>query len=337
MGEPADTTNRPGGDMLTDTQRADSMTDEMLLHNGVPDNGETSSSAAMAAKPHTGANSLPEMISKLKNEVRLASLEANAAEEDHETTQMYHERVDWVFIRKRFLDNGIRVPEGVQMEADAWKAALRQAESRLKDANKALETLRKNLSKAELAFEMGMPLPKETELAIVNNITPQSGTKQRLDVSEKTLRATGPPKRSKNKPESFVDSFDKLIPSHWQSMITQAGEQHKQQTPNDPSTLLTLRAVYEVIDELVDEGKLQRGKDIDMDENGWPAVYEYGFAPSRSRASGRPAFEDLTPHQKLGLLTLSKFDARVPRLQQLNPPAPEQQTNDQSAKKPAAP
>lgn len=129
----------------------------------------------------------------------------------------------------------------------------------------------------------------------------------------------------RNDPESFVDSFDKLVPSYWQTMVTEAGEHQKQQVPSDPSTLLTLRAVYEVIDGLVAKGKLQRGKYSEMDENGWPKLCDGSPVPSQSRTA---LIESPSPRQKLGLFSLSSFDTRVPPYL-INSSVPSQQRSPQ--------
>ncbi|KAK7958558.1 hypothetical protein PG988_013406 [Apiospora saccharicola] len=161
--------------------------------------------------------------------------------------------------------------ESARMEADASAAAMHQARSKLKDAEKKLDTLRKKLDEAEK--EMGMPLPHDPNPENPNGVSQNSGTQRHAHTFEKTLDAATAPKRNRKYPETFVGSFDKLVSSHWQSMITQAGEHHKQQVPNDPSTLLTLRAVYEVIDKLVEEGTLKRGVQLDLDKKAGPKRY----------------------------------------------------------------
>ncbi|KAK7927394.1 hypothetical protein PG985_004392 [Apiospora marii] len=227
-----------------------------------------------------------------------------------------HESVDWGSILKRFTEDGRPVPEGVQAEADASEAALCQARSRLEAAERAQDMLRKEVDQVhEIAMQLKDPPPRDPEPAI-----PKRGTKRRAGTSEKTpgagapektSHAARPSKRSKTNPNSFVSSFDKLISSHQQPVIAQTGVHHKPQVPSGPATLSTLRAVYEVLDGLVAKGKLQRGKDLEMDENGWPKLCDDNPAPSQSRTAPDVKFESLSNLEKLGLFSLSAFDAEA--------------------------
>ncbi|KAK8042416.1 hypothetical protein PG994_012899 [Apiospora phragmitis] len=119
-----------------------------------------------------------------------------------------------------------------------------------------------------------MKLPRDSKGKVPESTTPNSGTKRRVDASEKTTGTVQPPKRSRNERESFVRSFDRFGPSPWQSTVIETGERHRQQVPSDPSTLSTLQTMYELLDGLVERGKIQRGNDLEIDENGWPKLCE---------------------------------------------------------------
>lgn len=330
---------------MTGAQSADNMNDGMLSHGDISDNGETSSSAGMATKPQAEVIryavrlctrqydlltrcSHGEGISKVSG-IRSASHQRSMAELDYDMARMRHESVDLGSIFRRFTDNGLPVPEEIKRSVSEEATDLALAS--IQNMEEALDTMRKELDEME-EETIGIPLTPGIRPATPSSVTQHSGTKHLADTFEKMPHAVEPPKQSRSDSESFVGSFDKLFPSQWQSMLSKAGEQNKQQVPTDPSTMVTLRTVYEVIDGLVAKGKLKRGKDLEMDENGWPKLCDDGPAPSRSQS--RPAFESLSNRQKLSLLSLSSSDAGEIVSERQNLPARGQETNIQSARSP---
>ncbi|KAK8080300.1 hypothetical protein PG997_008118 [Apiospora hydei] len=167
-----------------------------------------------------------------------------AASSSANMTTKAHPEMIIRYASEGFAEQGPPVPKGVPSEADASQAAVVAARSRAKRAGKTLKILlEKKRAMGEAIAHMQLPGDGEREL------------------------------------ESFVSAFDRLI---WQHTVIEAGKHHRQQVPNGPSTLSTLRTTYGVLDKLVDNGKIRRGKDMEIDENGWPKLCDDGgFSPNQ--------------------------------------------------------